>query len=140
MNANEFQKLAVRTKAKTTHEINVHILNKTDLLHAALGLATEVGEFVDALKKHIFYGAPFDRINAIEELGDILWYVAEGAEALNCDLSVVMEANIAKLRTRYPEQFTSDKAVNRDLKAEAAVLKEPSTEQQNNEKQNYTFG
>jgi hypothetical protein len=33
-----------------------------------------------------------------------------------------MDRNIAKLRTRYPEKFASDRALNRDLEAERKVL------------------
>lgn len=89
-----------------------------DLLHAALGLSGEVGEFADALKKHFFYGAPLDRANCKEELGDILWYIALGAAALGTTLGELAEQNIAKLRKRYPEKFTEQLAAARLDKAE----------------------
>ena len=44
--------------------------------HAAMGLVTEVGELVDALKKHKRYGREFDLLNFCEELGDVAWYTA----------------------------------------------------------------
>ena len=43
-----------------------------DLMHAALGLSGEAGEFADAIKKHLVYGRELDRENAIEELGETL--------------------------------------------------------------------
>lgn len=46
------------------------------LLHGAIGLVTETAELLDSLKKTIFYGKPLDKVNIIEELGDILWYLS----------------------------------------------------------------
>ena len=42
--------------------------------HALLGLIGELGEFADAWKKSLIYKQEFDRINAIEELGDLSFY------------------------------------------------------------------
>ena len=44
--------------------------------HMGLGIVGEVGEIIDALKKHHIYGKPLDRANLVEELGDVCWYVA----------------------------------------------------------------
>lgn len=94
----------------------------TDLLHCGLGLATEAGEFLDAVKKTIFYGRIFDKVNAKEELGDILWYVALGAASLGLDINDLMESNIAKLRVRYPKKFTPESALKRNLESERRSL------------------
>lgn len=95
---------------------------KLRLLHAGIGLTTEAGEFIDQLKKHIFYGRELDEVNLREELGDLLWYIAVAASALEIDLRVVMARNIAKLKVRYPDKFTTQAAVERDLDAERAVM------------------
>ena len=76
-----------------------------DLMHAALGLAGEAGEFADAIKKHLVYGRELDRENAIEELGDVLWFVALGCATLGVSMSDVAQKNIDKLRKRYPEKY-----------------------------------
>lgn len=97
------------------------------ILHAAMGMVTEAAELLDALKKHIYYGKPLDEVNLREELGDILWYFAITCDALGVDPSDIMERNIAKLRTRYPEKFNSEQAITRDLDREREILeKEPS--------------
>lgn len=83
------------------------------LQHAAAGLTTEAGEFMDILKKHVFYGKEIDRTHAIKELGDALWYIAIAADALGVDLEEIMQANIQKLRDRYAENFSAEKALNR---------------------------
>lgn len=93
-----------------------------DLLHAYIGLTTEGGELFDGLKKHIFYGKPLDKTNAIEELGDMFWYLAIAANYFEVSFEEIMRINNAKLKARYPEKFTEDKAINRNLKLEREVL------------------
>ncbi len=101
-----------------------NIENKGDqrLLHAALGLQTESAEFSDALKKHVFYGAKLDKVNLKEELGDIFWYMAIACDALGTTFEEEQARVINKLKTRYPDKFTEDKASTRDLDAERKVL------------------
>ena len=93
------------------------------LLHCALGLATEAGEFADMVKRHVFYGYKFDRINALEELGDSLWYMAPILDLLGSDFDSVMAANIAKLQFRKPEYFQNGLMGGiRDLASERQIL------------------
>ena len=94
------------------------------LVHAAFGMQTETAEFTDALKKALFYGKPLDTINLKEELGDLLWYVAIAMDELGTDFETEMDRVIAKLEARYPEKFTADKALNRDLDTERAILED----------------
>lgn len=51
--------------------------NMLNILHACFGLTTEVGEFVDQIKKHIFYGTELDLPNLKEEMGDVFFYFAD---------------------------------------------------------------
>lgn len=97
---------------------------KFDLLHAAIGLATEAGEFQDALKKHIFYGKELDTVNLREELGDILWYVALALRTLDSDFETEMRINIEKLQARFPSKFTEEDAEVRDLVKEREILEQ----------------
>lgn len=92
------------------------------LLHGAMGICTEGGELLDALKKHIYYGKGLDTVNIVEELGDVLWYVALICRTLGVSLDEVMQKNIEKLRTRYPENFSETNALFRDLDKERASL------------------
>ena len=77
-------------------------------------LCGESGEACDLVKKHLFHGHELDRESLIKELGDVAWYLAEGAEALGIPLEEVFERNIEKLRRRYPEGFSSEKSINRN--------------------------
>lgn len=95
-----------------------------DLLHGAIGLATEAGELLDSIKRALFYGGELDRTNLIEELGDLEWYMAVIRKALDVEQSEVQRVNIEKLRARYPEKFTSQDALNRDLRQERTALEQ----------------
>lgn len=97
-----------------------------DILHGALGISTEAGEILDAVKKSIFYGKPFDFVNLQEEIGDCFWYLAILAKEAGMSFEDIMAQNIAKLKDRYPDKFTEEKALNRDLVAERRVLEEQS--------------
>lgn len=124
MRPNEYQKLAELTENKDFFGISQRYMDEEiiRLNHAQQGLITEVGEFTDALKRYMHYASNLDGTNMVEELGDILWYVALAANALDVDLGDVMEKNITKLRSRYPEKFKESDAKNRNLAKEREIL------------------
>ena len=109
-------------------------------IHGLMGFDTEVGELLDAYKKHWFYHKPLDTINILEEIGDIAWYVTLLEDELNstfygtrevldilarylggtlekCELVV-----IEKLKIRYPDKFSNTSAETRNLEAERKIL------------------
>lgn len=92
------------------------------LLHGVIGACTEVGELQDQVKKHWIYGKTLDRTNILEEIGDICWYLNIALDAYGLSWSDCFERNIAKLSKRYPDKFSSDAALNRDLANERAAL------------------
>ncbi len=98
-----YQREAARTRA-----------GNPDIFVGALGLAGEVGEFADHVKKWYAQGHPLDHDKLINELGDILWYIACSADALGADLSEIARRNIEKLRVRYPNGFTTEASMNRN--------------------------
>jgi NTP pyrophosphatase (non-canonical NTP hydrolase) len=59
-------------------------------------------------------GHELDRDHLIKELGDIAWYLAETAYALDIPLEDVFRGNIEKLAKRYPEGFRTYRSVNRE--------------------------
>jgi NTP pyrophosphatase (non-canonical NTP hydrolase) len=80
------------------------------LNHAAMGVAGEAGELIDAVKKHLVYGKPLDRANIIEELGDLRFYIQAMQNVLGITESEVLQANADKLSKRYRGLKYSDKA------------------------------
>lgn len=85
-----------------------------ELLHGALLLTGEAGEFADAVKKYTIYKQPADIPNMIEELGDILYGVTAMAGLLGVNLDYLMANNKSKLEQRYPKGY-SDKAAKERL-------------------------
>jgi NTP pyrophosphatase (non-canonical NTP hydrolase) len=79
-------------------------------LHMCMGLSGELGELIDAIKKSIFYRKPLDRVNAVEELGDIEFYLEGLRQGLGITREETIEGNISKLGARYTGFNYSDKA------------------------------
>lgn len=83
------------------------------LQHGMLGVVTEAGELGDTVKKTVIYGKPLDVSNMQEEIGDLLWYVAVLINACGLDPEIIMQANIDKLKARYPERYSDADALAR---------------------------
>lgn len=94
--------------------------NGTSILHAILGIATEAGELLEAIAT----GKQVDKVNLLEECGDVLWYMAMLMQAIGTDFETVAEGNIAKLRKRYPQKFTEYDANNRNIEEERITLQQ----------------
>ncbi|OIQ17096.1 MAG: hypothetical protein BM556_12845 [Bacteriovorax sp. MedPE-SWde] len=128
MNSKQYISDATRTESTNFEAMNTRLNDDglKRLLHAGIGLSTESGEFLDALKKHIFYGKELDKVNLAEEMGDLFWYMAIVADELGFEFEEVMERNITKLKARYGDKFTEEKAEKRDLDTEREILEEQS--------------
>lgn len=86
---------------RTSHET---VIGGDLLLYPVLGLAGEVGELLNKIKKiyrdrNGIYSED-DRVCVIYELGDILWYTSEIATLFDMQLSEIASINIAKLADR----------------------------------------
>jgi len=103
----EYQALAARTAGMT------EISTEKRLAVAALGLAGEAGEVADHIKKAIGHGHELDRGELEDELGDVLWYIAEMCNTLDLSLARVAARNIEKLKRRYPVGFDAERSRNR---------------------------
>lgn len=124
MNSQDYISDAIKTESRDFEAMDARLSDQglKRLLHAGFGLSTEAGEFMDALKKHIFYGKELDRVNLREELGDLFWYMAIACDELDVPFESLMKRNIEKLKARYGEKFSEEKAEKRDLKTEREIL------------------
>lgn len=126
MTASEYVKLAAVPENKDWETIRLRLSGLSEshvqLVHATLGLVTESGELADVIKRQAIYGKEVDVQNVIEELGDVLWYVALACRAVDVSMEQVMAGNIAKLSARYPDKFKEQDALNRDTVAEMASM------------------
>lgn len=95
-----------------------------NILHALMGVASESGELLDMFKAALFYGKDFDKVNLVEEIGDILWFAQLALNQLDLTLEDAIKGNRAKLNARYAEGFSEAKALNRKKEFELEQLKE----------------
>ena len=93
--------------------LNPELTRKDVLLNGVMGLCGESGEAIDIVKKWLAQGHELDRDHLAKELGDIAWYLAETATALEIPLEDILSANIEKLKTRYPEGFDKERSIHR---------------------------
>lgn len=114
MDFKKFQTEAKRTCAQ--------LGDLSDNIHMTLGMVTETAELADCFKKRLAYNKPVDWVNVKEELGDLMWYIANFCTMHGIDIEEIMETNIAKLKARYPDKFTEEKAIHRDLNKEREIL------------------
>lgn len=105
MTPDEYIKKAHRTlsgkyKFEGTDEVT------PNLEHAIMGIVTEAGELMDQIKKSKIYNQSIDKVNLVEEAGDVMWYMAILARELGVGFEEMWDKNIRKLQKRYPEKFT----------------------------------
>ena len=111
MTVNEYQNLAMRT-------LNPDLSRKDVLINSVMGLCGESGEAIDIVKKWLAQGHELDKAHLIKELGDVAWYLAEAAMALDIPLEQIMQGNIEKLKSRYPKGYEKERSevrLNGDL-------------------------
>lgn len=90
MELNVYQILAMRTSPDDHDRIR----------NGCLGLIGESGEIVDIIKKHMFQsvaGTPLPVDKLIEEMGDVMWYLAETATGI----SLCLETAVGKPDDAY---------------------------------------
>lgn len=106
MTVNDYQAQAMVT-------LNPALSKKDVLINSVMGLCGESGEAIDIVKKWLAQGHPLDRDALIRELGDVAWYLAEAATALDVPLEAVFQGNLQKLRSRYPQGFDQERSQTR---------------------------
>ncbi|MFA6963818.1 MAG: nucleoside triphosphate pyrophosphohydrolase family protein [Patescibacteria group bacterium] len=90
--------------------------------HAVYGIVTEAGELMSAVKKTKIYEKPLDKINLVEEAGDVMWYLAILADELGVSFEDIWDKNIRKLKTRYPDKYDHEMNINRQTDKERKEL------------------
>lgn len=85
--------------------VNEGMSKNYDLSLGCLGLAGEVGEVCDLIKKNGIYPEKFKDCNftekVIDELGDVTWQVFAIANIIGIPMSHVIEHNVQKLNERH---------------------------------------
>ncbi len=93
--------------------LNPALDKKDALINGVMGLCGESGEAIDIVKKWLMQGHELDKKHLVRELGDVAWYLAEAATALDVPLKTVFQGNLDKVRRRFPNGFDTGASVNR---------------------------
>ena len=115
----DYHHLAMRTSPRDGHD-------KID--NGMLGLIGETGELVDLLKKHEYQsepGTPFPIDAAINELGDVLWYLEELADGMDTSMNNISSLTFMGLdgMTRRIKPLPTPRAVILNLSAHANKIR-----------------
>jgi NTP pyrophosphatase (non-canonical NTP hydrolase) len=105
MTFNNYQILAQRT-------MNLELNDDQTALHALHGMCAEVGEIHSFFQKW-YQGHGVDVEHLKNEVGDLLWMIAEFCTVNGWKMSDVAQMNIDKLKARYPAGFCVEKSLNR---------------------------
>jgi len=84
------------------------------------GLAEETGEVNAIIRRHLWRDKRNIRPELLEELGDVLFFVAALADTFGFTLKEVKQSNLAKMQARYPDVIKSD-----DLAPPEVLVQEP---------------
>ena len=100
MDFNNYQKEAFGTDRVPMHDDDI------SLIVPMLGLAGETGQLLSEYKKHLRDGEAHrlfkERVS--EELGDLLWYIANVASKFELSLADIAAANLGKVRQRWASE------------------------------------
>jgi NTP pyrophosphatase (non-canonical NTP hydrolase) len=106
MKFDEYQKRALETDQNPREEFGTTLDTNLPLrceVIPLLGMVGEVGGLLAEYKKLLRDGSSheFFRDEVAEELGDVLWYVANVASKFDLSLEVIAEANLKKAEDRW---------------------------------------
>src|SRR5438105_13234403 len=100
MDFNSYQKEALRTDRVPVRD---GADDAASLIVPMLGLAGETGQLLSEYKKHLRDGEAHRlfKERVCEELGDLLWYIANVATKFELKLGDIASGNLAKVKERW---------------------------------------
>lgn len=79
-------------------------------------------KILDFLKKKLFYNKPINEDLLKQYTAEMVALLFSYAKLYDIDTEKSWDINIAKLKSRYGDKFSSDRAINRDLIVERDIL------------------
>lgn len=76
----------------------------------------------DIRKKFLFYKRPIDINQIFTHLREVCHHLSHISLHYGMAIDCILEANINKLKARYPANFTEEQALNRNLESERSAL------------------
>lgn len=106
MDIREFQRVSTRT-------LNKELSKEQQVSNMIFGANGELGEVTDILKKHLYQGHRINKQHLAEEIGDALFYIVNLCTLYNLDVEDILQANVDKLKKRFPNGFDAERSINR---------------------------
>ena len=79
-------------------------------------------KLLDMMKKKIYYNKPIDE-NLFKTITNLIMLdVSDYMNTYDIDIEKSFDINIEKLKARYGDKFSSERAINRDLETERNIL------------------
>lgn len=105
----DYPQLIVKTKNDNPMKLVLKIVKNTCKL-------------LDMLKKKLYYNKPIDE-NLFKTITSLVMLdVSDYMNTYDIDIEKSFDVNIDKLRARYGDKFSSERAINRDLETERNIL------------------
>ena len=105
---------------KSTRTLNQALPKDMNIVNMCLGAYGEFSEVSELIKKHLFHYHKLDQGHLAEEIGDVMFYLVNLATIFNFNMEDILQANVDKLKKRYPDGFTAKASVERvDVNARA---------------------
>jgi NTP pyrophosphatase (non-canonical NTP hydrolase) len=79
-------------------------------------------KLLDPIKKKLYYNKPIDLSIFAESSKYLFNTLCLFCEVNNIEIDSILDTNINKIKARYGEKFSSDKAINRNLTTERSIL------------------
>jgi NTP pyrophosphatase (non-canonical NTP hydrolase) len=105
----DYPQLIVKTKNDNPMKLVLKIVKNTCKL-------------LDMMKKKIYYNKPVDEYLFKTLTNLVMLDLSDYMNTYDIDIQNSFDVNIAKLKARYGEKFSSERAINRDLETERNIL------------------
>lgn len=114
-----FRELGINTVDTTTFD-ETELKKKP--FSALLSFTKTSLKFLDLLKKKLYYNKTIDETVMIEYSIKMFTNLNSYCMIYKTDINDILNKNIEKLKARYGEKFTSERAINRNLENERKIL------------------
>ena len=106
------------------YNLNVDFSTTSSLLpfEMLLEITKKSLKLLDFLKKKLYYNKTINEELFILYSKEIISLFVSYANYYNISVSHILDTNIAKLKARYGDKFTTEKAINRNLDLERKIL------------------
>jgi NTP pyrophosphatase (non-canonical NTP hydrolase) len=97
-------------------------LSNEDPMKIVISIIKQTCKLLDMLKKKLYYNKPIND-ESFKQISTLVMILTQSyMNYYSIDIKGSFDINIAKLKARYGDKFSSDKAINRDLETERKIL------------------